>query len=105
LENIIKQVIETEYRAQKIVREAEKEQKQTSHDLEAEINSIKDKIFYSAKQKAEAVKAKELKYAKEQSDTIMSEAYEKASSMRIMLEKNRESLVKNLYDSVLNYSC
>jgi len=104
LENIIKQIIETEYRAQKIVNEAKNEQLQSSRDFESEINSLKDKIFSAAKQKAETIKAEKLKYAKEQSDKILTEANEKVSSMRVMFENNRELLVKQLYDNVLNYN-
>jgi vacuolar-type H+-ATPase subunit H len=103
LENIIKQVIETEYRAQRIVNEIKKEQLQSVRDVDLEINLIKEKIFSAAKQKAESIKAEKLKYAKEQSNKIITEAHKKVSSMRAMLENDRELLVKQLYDNVLNY--
>lgn len=102
LENIIKQVIESEYRAQKIIDEVEKERKQAAYNIEKEIQRIKEDIFSSARKQAEEVKVEKQKYAKSQAEEIMSHARERTSLMQKKLEKNRDMWVKYLFDNVLN---
>lgn len=102
MENIINQVIESEYRAQKIIAEAQEESKLAESRIENEIRKIKEDVFLLAQKKVEDIRSEKQKYAKAQTDKIMSEAGVKASLMREKLVQNRDRWVKLLLDNVLD---
>ena len=56
MEDIIKQVIESEYRARQIVEEAEERRKHFTDTVEDEIRKIKDGIFASVNNEIEEIR-------------------------------------------------
>ena len=101
LENIIKQVIESEYRAQRIIEEVENERKQAAYNIEKEIGQLKADIFSLAEQKAETVKSEKLKQAQAEAAQILSLSQEKALLMIQKFEKKRNTWVERLFNKVL----
>lgn len=102
MEKIIKQVIESEYRAQKIIDEIEKERKQIELNTECEIEKIREKIFLAARQKAEEIKANKLRAAEMHSREILSEAHKRANLMQSKFKENKRSWIKLLINDILN---
>lgn len=103
MENVIKQVIESEYRAQEIIREVKEEQRVASLNIEKEVSKIKEDIFMSARQKLEDIKIANDKYAEAQVEKILSEARAKALSLYKELEMNKASWVRCLLNSILGW--
>jgi len=104
LDKIIRQVIESEYKAHKIVAEAHEQEKHLAENIESEIRKIKEEIFADAKKKAEKIKTESLEYAKAKAEEIISEANENVSLMQAKFKENRDVWVKSLLDKILeNY--
>lgn len=102
MENVLKQVIESEYRAQKIISEAKYEIKQSAENLQNEIDNIKEKIFSTAKKAADEIKTSKHKQAEQECEKIMLMANEKADHMKKSFIENREIWVKTLFEKVIN---
>jgi|GEM_PF-1006494 len=101
LESIIREIIESEYRAQKIVNEAEEERRLAAHNIETEIQKIKDDIFSQTNEKIETIRKEKLEYARSQAGKIIQEANAKASSMEKTFSENRFAWVECLLDNIL----
>ncbi|MCX7841816.1 MAG: hypothetical protein N2489_01915 [Clostridia bacterium] len=101
MDNIIKQVIESEYRAQKIINEVENESKQAVENLEKEIQKIRDEIFLSMMNRAASIKAEKLEQAKVKAEEILDQTRARTARMMQKLEENRGIWVQQLLDHVL----
>lgn len=102
MENIIRKVIESEYRAQRILAEVEEERRQSAASLEAEIERAREEIFLSVRQKAEAIKAEKLENARIQAEEILSAAKAQASAMQARYREHKDSWVDSLILRVMN---
>lgn len=102
MDTIIKQVIESEYRAQRIIDEVENQRKLAESTLQEEIGKVREDIFSGSNLKAREIKTKKIEQAKVQAAQIMSEARDRASQMQKKLEENRNNWVKSLFENVLN---
>lgn len=101
LDSILKQVIESEYRAQKIISEAQEEKKHLAENLQDEIKKIKEKIFFSVEKKAKEIKASEHKFAILKAEEIIASANVKVTGMKESYRDNKEQWVNLLLDKVL----
>lgn len=101
MENIIKKVIESEYRAQQIISEVAEERKQAGYNAKQEVRRIREEIFMSLQQELDRIKTEKLEQAKIHADLITSEANEKISRMQSKLSENRDEWVRCLLDSIL----
>ncbi len=99
--NIIKQIMESEYKAHKIVDEAKEKMQQSENNIEKEIQRIKNEIFSSARQKADAIKAEKMEQAKTQVEEIKLRTGEEVASLRKKLEENRSKWVEELVERIL----
>ena len=101
MESIIRKVIESEYRAQRIISEVEDARKQAELNIEKKIQKISNEISLSLEQKTERLKAEKKEQARVQAEQIISEANEKISIMENELKENRDAWVKCLLDNIL----
>lgn len=101
MDNIIKQVIETEYKAQKIVNELEKERKQAISNMERDILKAKEEIFSLSERKAKKIKTGKLEQARTEAYQIMSEARIKADKLQKKFESRRDIWAKDMMKAVI----
>jgi vacuolar-type H+-ATPase subunit H len=101
LDNILKQVIESEYRAQKILQEAEEERKHISENLEKDLQQLQQQIFNDTNLKILQMKDEKKNNALIQAKKINSENEAKVSSMKNKFENSRELWVKNLFEKII----
>jgi len=102
LDNIIRKVIESEYKAQKIIEQVENERNLAISKMESQIQKMKDSILLSAREKAESIKIENMKQAETQAEGIITKARQKASLMQVELEENMDTWVECLVNKVLN---
>ena len=102
MENIIKQVIESEYRAQQILAEVEEERRQAVAALDKEIDQVREDIFLTVRRKAEAIKAEKMSSAQRSAEEILSGARTQAFLMQAKYRENRDSWVNSLIERVLD---
>ena len=101
MEDVIRQVIESEYRARKIVGEAEERRSYLSTSIEDEIQKIKNDIFASVESKIEKIRKEKLSLADDQAGKIMTEAENAVSLMQQKYESNRQKWAKSFMDVIL----
>lgn len=101
MDNILKQVIESEYRAQKILQEAEEERRHTSERIEKSVNQLKQQILDDTNQKILQMKEEKKSFALSQAQKINAESDMKVSLMRQKFENNRELWVKSLFEKIV----
>lgn len=101
MESIIKQVIESEYRAQEIIDEVENERKQAAFNINMEIERLKDDIFSSARQQAEKIETEKKRQAEAEASRIIKEAKEKALSMQQKLNSNKDFWIDCLFKKII----
>ena len=101
MESIIKEIIESEYRAQKIVNEAEEERRLAAYNIENEIQKLRDDIFFQINEKIKKIREEKLEYAHNQAGKILQEAQTKASFMEKRFAENRSAWVECLLKNIL----
>ncbi|NSW90892.1 MAG: hypothetical protein HPY74_09540 [Firmicutes bacterium] len=101
MENILRKVIEIEYRAQRIMGEGAEERKQAVLEAEEKIALIKEEIFLSLKKSIEEIKAEKQKEAKQESERIMLETKNKVSLMQKEFNENRNLWVKDIFNDII----
>jgi len=104
MEDIIRQVIESEYRAQKIIGEAEERRNYLSISIEDEIRKIKDDIFASVENEINKIRNEKRCLADGQAKKIMTEAEKSVSLMQHKFESSRQKWAKSLMDIILGDS-
>jgi len=101
LENIIKKVLESEYRARKIMNEVEEQRKQAELDAEKYILDVKDSILLTLKEEIDKYKTEKQQEALVQSQKIMNEANEKVLLMQKKFEENKTLWVQEVFAKVI----
>lgn len=100
MDNIIKQVIESEYRAQKILREAEEERKNAAGHTERDVLELKERILKEAGLNILRLKEDKLNSARETAEKIKQDTGAKASLMEKRFAENRELWLHSLFNKI-----
>jgi len=101
LEYIIKKIIESEYRAREIVREAEEQRKQMERYAENFISDLENNILAAVEEKINKYKVEKEKEAVAEIQKIMDTTNQKISLIEKRFEANRELWVRELFDKII----
>jgi len=104
MENIIRKVIESEYRAQQIVREGVESRKLALIEAEKEISRISKEINDSLRNKIDKIKAEKKREAGQESEKIIMEARNKVFALKNEFSRRKDMLVKEIFSDIIRGS-
>jgi vacuolar-type H+-ATPase subunit H len=102
MEDVLKKIIELEYKAQQIKNEAIEEKKRLFEEAEAEIAKMKEEIFLSVKNQIEDMKKIEQDNIKKESEKLMLDTERKIGLMWEEFNKNKDLWVKEIFNKVVS---
>ncbi len=102
MEDVLKKIIELEYKAQQIKNEATEEKKRLFEEAEAEIAKMKEEIFLSVKNQIEDMKKIEQDNIKKESEKLMLDTERKIGLMWEEFNKNKDLWVKEIFNKVVS---
>ncbi len=101
MNNIVKSVLDIEYKAQKITEEAINDKEQIPSIIANETENLRKQIRADIEEKLRDFKDRELSYAVRESERIKAEASKKADEMKSQFESHRDSWVQCIFESIL----
>lgn len=101
MDNIVEKIVEIEYKAQKIIEEAEHERDYVSAHIDEEVESLKKKIFSKTRTQIQDHRTKKLEYANKEAHRIIQAAEQKSAAMEKDFATNRDKWVQCLFDHVM----
>ena len=101
MENILKKIIEIEYKAQGIKGEGTEERKRAFIEAEANVARIKEEISLSLQKSIEGIKEEKQREARQESERLEMEAEKKIRLMRKEFDKNRDLWVRDIFNDII----
>lgn len=101
MDNIVNKIVDIEYKAQKIIKEAEQERDSLKTRIDGELEELREKTFSEAEARVKAQRSEKLGYARKEAQRIVLEAGQKSAAMEKSFAENRENWVSSLFNFVI----
>jgi hypothetical protein len=102
LEEVIKKIIDIEYKAQGIMDDTEEEKTQKYKELEAKINDLKEDILTQAEEKVNQLWDREIQEAKEIAQQKNKELVKKLDSIEKYANENKGEWVDRITENIIS---